>query len=423
MGRGTHELKLRTLAIEWYQQRRTGFREICRRLARSEAWLAKWVQRFTAEGWPGLADRSRRPHRFRVQMPLSLVARVLALRRELEIHRTRRTRFRGVGASEIQDLLQLERRRVPSLSTIDRVLRRHHVRPQRARRHGGGQPYPWPRATQPGDLQQTDLVGPRYLSGPGGVTRFYSMHTIAIVGRGTGASQVRYKTADALCEHFVAAWAWLGLPRGSQIDNEMAATGGGKHAYGLSLVARVHLLLGVHVIFLPFGEPGRNPFVESFNASWQKYVLRYSCPDVRAVRRVSLAHWRFYHEQKIPRALRRSVDGARRPGKWLRLHRHELRALPRGVTLADYRDCRGGLQLPIARGRVSWIQKVDADGHITVNARPYGVGKRLTGHYVQATLFTHRHELVIHDGTRQRLKAFAFPLTERIVPPLVAPSR
>jgi hypothetical protein len=324
-----------------------------------------------------------------------------------------------VGANEIQDLLQLKRRHVPSLSTIERILRRHQVQPQRARRHGGGQPYPWPRARRPGDLQQTDLVGPRYVRGPRGVTRFYSIHTIAIVGRGTWASQVRHKTADALCEHFVATWAWLGLPRVSQLDNEMAATGGGKHAYGLSLVARLHLWLGVHLIFLPFGEPGRNPFVESFNASWQKYVLRYTCADLRAVRRVSVAHWRFYHDQKIHRALRRSVEGARRPGEWLQRHRRELRALPRGFTVARYRDRRGRLQLPIARGRVSWIQKVDADGHITINARPYFMGKRLTGHYVQATLVTYRRRLVIYDVEGHRLKTFTFPLAERIVAPRV----
>lgn len=416
------ELKLRSLAIEWHQ-RGTPFTAICQRLQRSHRWLSKWLKRFQGGGRAALVDCSRRPHRLRAGTPLALVQRIVALRHELEIHRTRRTRFRGVGANEIQDVLQLERRRVPSLSTIERILRRHHVRPQRARRHGGGQPYPWPRATRPGDLQQTDLVGPRYLRGPRGPTRFYSIHTIAIVGRGTWASQVRYKTAEALCEHFVAAWTWLGLPRVSQIDNEMAATGGGRHAYGLSLVARLHLWLGVHVMFLPFGEPGRNPFVESFNASWQKYVLRYTCHDLRAVRRVSLAHWRFYHEQKIHRALRRSVEGARRPGDWLRVHRHELRAVPRGFTLARSRNARGSLRLPIARGRVSWIQKVDADGHISINARPYFVGKRLTGHYVQATLSTHRQRVVVYDVNHHRVKTFAFPLAERIVRPLIRPPR
>ncbi len=422
MPRRTDEVKLRTLALDWYQNG-VRFTEICQRLSRSETWLAKWIRRFATERRAGLQDRSRRPHRCRARISERMTAKILALRRELEHHRTWRTRFRGVGASEIQDVLRLEHPRVPGLSTIERVLRRHHVRPQRARRHGGGQPYPWPRATRPGDLHQTDLVGPRYLRGPRGVTRFYSMHTIAIVGRGTWASQVRAKTADALCEHFVAAWGWLGVPRVSQIDNEMAATGGGKHAYGLSLVARLHLLLGAHVVFLPFGEPGRNPFVESFNASWQKYVLRTPCADLRAVRRVSHAHWRFYHEQKVHRALRRSVDGARRPGDWLHLHRPELRGLPPGFALTRYRDPRGRLQLPIARGRVSWIQKVDADGHILINARPYLVGKRLTGHYVQATLFTHRRAVVVCDVTRRRVKTFAFPLSERAMSPLVPPSR
>jgi transposase len=416
------ELKLRTLAIQWHQ-RGVRFTEICRRLGRSEAWLAKWLQRFRAGRWPALAGLSRRPRRLRAVVAPALVTRIVGLRRELEAHRTRRTRFRGVGALEIQDLLREERRRLPSVSTIERILRRHHVRPHRARRRPTSQPYPRPRASRPGDLQQTDFVGPRYVRGPTGATRFYSIHTIAIVGRGMWATQVRYKSADALCAHLVGAWSWLGLPRVSQSDNEMAATGGGRHPFGVSLVVRLHLLLGVHLVFLPFGEPGRNPFIESFNASWQKYVLRHSCIDLRAVRRVSAAHWRFYHERKIHRALRRSTDGARTPGEWLVVHREELRGVPRGFALAAYRDARGQLAFPIARGRVSWIQKVDADGQISINARPYFVGKRRTGQYVQATLLTQAHALVIYDVRHHRLKTFPFPLGGPIVAPVVRPGR
>ena len=160
MPRHADELKVRTLALEWYQKG-VRFSEICQRVSRSETWLAKWIRRFTTEGAGGLADRSRRPRQCRAPTSQQVILKILAVRRELEQHRTRRTRFRGVGASEIQEVLQLERRRVPGLSTIERVLRRHHVRPHRARRHGGGQPYPWPRATRPGDVQQTDFVGPR----------------------------------------------------------------------------------------------------------------------------------------------------------------------------------------------------------------------------------------------------------------------
>lgn len=417
------ELKLRTLALEWYGQG-TRFTEICRRLRKSDAWLSKWIRRFRTGGWAGLASRSRRPHRVRAPTPPGLVARILALRRELEAHRTRRTRFRGVGAAELQELLHTERHRVPSISTIERVLRRHQIRPHRARRRAGAQPYPHPRARRPGDLQQTDLVGPRYVRGRGGgVSRFHSIHTVAVVGRGIWASQVRHKTADALCRHFVAAWRWLGVPRVSQIDNEMAATGGGRHAFGLSLVVRLHVLCGVHLVFLPPGEPGRNPFVESFNRGWQAHVLSHHCEDLRAVRQVSHSYWRFYHERKRHRALTVAADGTPFPGAWLRRHRRALRGLPPSFSLEAYRDRRGRLALPVAQGRVSWIQKVDAEGHVTLNARRYFVGKRQTGQYVQATLFTHRHQVVVYSTGRRRLKSFTFPIAEPIVAPLLPQGR
>jgi len=415
------ELKLRSLAIQWYEQG-TPFTAICERLRRSRRWLAKWLRRFRQGGWASLADRSRRPHQVRCPTPAALARRILMLRHELEAHRTRRTRFRGVGAAEIQELLRLEGlRHPPGVSTIERVLRRHHVRPHRAHRYRRAQPYPHPRADRPGDLHQTDLVGPRYLHGRRGVTRFYSIHTVAVVGRGVWASQVRYKTAEALCGHFVAAWRWLGVPRVSQIDNEMAATGGGRHAFGLSLVVRLHLLCGVHLVFLPPGEPGRNPFVESFNRGWQARVLMHHCEDLCAVRRVSRSYWRFYHEQKRHRALTVAVEGTPWPGPWLQRHRRTLRWLPPRFSLDRYRSARGQLTLPIARGRVSWIQKVDAEGEITINARPFFVGKRYTGQYMQATLFPHRQRVIVYSTSRRRVKSFAFPISDPIMAPVLPP--
>ena len=422
MGRHNDESKRRKQAVEWHQKG-ISFTTICRRLRRSKGWLSKWLHRFLTNGWTGLRGRSRRPRCVRAAAPLRVVQRILAIRAELEARRTRRTRFRGVGALEIQELLRQERRRVVSLSTIERILRRHRVPPWRARRQGGGQPYPTPRASDVGDLQQTDLVGPRYLRGPGGVTRFYAIHTIAAVGRGTWTSQVRYKTAEAFCQHFVEAWTWLGVPRCSQIDNEMAATGGQRYPFALSLVTRLHLLCGVHLIFVPPGEPGRNALIESFNGLWQARVLVHPCPDLRAVQRTSGGFHRFYHEHRPHRALTVREDGTRYPGPWLRRHEVELRWLPPTFSLAQYRNRRGALVLPVARGRVSWIQKVTADGTIDVNARPYFVGKRYTGQYVQATLLTHRRQLVVSSGTRKGLKHFAFPLAGPIIAPLLPPVR
>lgn len=151
----------------------------------------------------------------------------------------------------------------------------------------------------------------------------------------------------------------------------MAATGGGRYPTAFSMVMRLHLLLGVHLLFIPPGEPGRNPHVESFNALWQDRVLCHPCADLAARRRVDPAFGRFYHFGKPHRALRTAKDGTRYPGHWLEQHRPQLRPLPSSFTLARYRDRDGRLCLPLAHGRVSFIRRVDNAGDIDVNGRHY----------------------------------------------------
>jgi transposase len=419
MTRDELEHAQRRHAIELHGQG-VGFTAILERLGRSRGWLAKWLRRFAAEGWPGLRSHRRAPHRQPRAVAPPLGDRILALRQELEGHRTRSARFAGIGAEAIR--LELERRpggAVPALRTIERILQRHGY-PHRAVpfRQGGGEPYPALRTRDPGDLHQTDLVGPRHLRGRHGVTRFYSLHTVAVVGRSVATSQARHKTAAFLCTHFVHAWQTLGVPRASQIDNEMAATGGGRYQYAFSHVMRLHLLCGVHLVFLPPGEPGRNPHVESFNALWQARVLRHPCPDLRALRQVSAAFLGYYHFRKPHRALRVATEGTRYPGVWLQQHQAALRPLPAGFSLTQYQDRQGRLVLPLARGRVSFIRKVDADGQIDLNGWAYFVGKRLTGCYVTATIFPHRQELVVKQA-HSVYKRFPFCISEPVVAPLL----
>ena len=425
MADDTYEHLLRCKAVELHRKG-LGVRTILARTGRSRGWLAKWLQRFRAEGWVGLRARSRAPHRWPRAVSARMVARVLTVHAELGSPRRRAGRFAGRGAEAVR--LELESRRVrplPALRTVERLLQRHGAtRRDPPPRSGGGEPYPAPRAHRPGDLHETDLVGPRHLRGPRGVTRFYTVHTVAVVGRGAATRQGRHKTAAFLCDHFVRAWRELGVPRVSQIDNEMAATGGGRHPGALSVVIRLHLLVGAHLVFIPPGEPGRNAHVESFNALWQARVLRHPCPDLRALRRTAGAFLRYYHLRKPHRALRAAADGTRLPGPWLVRHRRHLRPLPSRFALAGYRDARGHVRLPLARGRVSFIRKVDAHGRIEIPGLAYFVGKRLTGRYVTATLFTHRAEVVVKQGGRIH-KRFPFPIGEPMVAPWLplAPGR
>ena len=401
-------------------RRGQSFSAVARVLQRCRAWVAKWWARYRRAGRGGLHDRSRRPRRIRRRTAAALVALILRIRGELVAHRTRRTAFAGRGAEAIRWALeQRQVRQLPSLRTIERLLQQHGcTRRARRPRRGRGQPCPAPRATAVGAVQQTDLVGPRHVRGPGGITRFFAFHTLELLSRAVAASYARAKDTEAFCAHFLHAWAALGVPRFSQVDNELTLVGGHPAGFTFSQVLRLGLLLGVHWWFIPLGEPGRNPDIESFNGLWQARVLRrHACPDLPAVRRTSGRFLGYYHTRKPHRALRVAAHGSRFPGAVLAAARAQCRPLPPGFTLARYRDPRGALHLPLARGRLSFVRRVTEAGSIALPGGAYRIGRRLAGQYVVATLYTHRRELVVKLEGRV-VKRFPVPIREPVVAPL-----
>lgn len=412
------EYARRCKAIELLRQG-TRFVAVARAVGRGQAWLARWWGRYRREGRVGLRDRSRTPRRVWRRTAPRLVALVLRVRAELVAHRSRRTAFAGRGADAIRwELEQRGVRRRPSLRTIERILQRHGcTRRERRRRRGTARPCPAPRAVAVGAVHQTDLVGPRHVRGPRGVTRFFAFHTLDLVSRAAAASYRGDKGTEAFCGHFLHAWRLLGVPAVSQLDNELAVVGGNPSGFTFSQVLRLGVLLGVHWWFIPPGEPGRNPDIESFNGLWQGRVLdRHRCPDLAAVRRTSARFLR-YHHGTPHRRLRVATQGSRFPGVVLAAARPQLRPVPAGFSLAPYRDAQGALHLPLARGRISFVRRVGGAGTIALPGGSGRVGRRLAGQYVVATLYTHRREIVVKLEGRV-VKRFPCPIPEKPVPPL-----
>ena len=415
-----NEYERRCKAIQLHKEG-YGFNKILQLVQRSKRWLSKWLKRFKEHGLKGLQDKSRAPRRIWRKTPEHMVKKILSLRAELESHKSRRSTFSGIGAEVIHwELKQRNICKIPAISTIANILSRHGKTGRvKIKRNHNNQPYPSIKAERMGDIHQTDIVGPRHLRGPKGVTRFYSFHTLDVAGHTAFTSQFPDKQTISLCRHLVEAWRSTGVPKISQVDNEMAATGGGRYPYSLSQVIRLHLLLGIHLVFIPQGEPGRNASVESFNGLWQERVLRrHNCPTLTSLRRTSESFLRYYHYKKPHRGLTQKEHGTRFPGI-LRDHLWKsLRHLPKGFTLKRYIDSNGHLNIPIAKGEVSFIRKIDSHGKIEVNGFPYFIRRKLEGQYVMASIFTHRKRLVVKQENKI-IKSFPFPIKGHIVSPLL----
>ncbi|GAA4544644.1 IS481 family transposase [Pseudonocardia xishanensis] len=119
---------------------------IAEQLGVSRATVHKWIRRYRAEGWAGLADRSSRPHHSPTRTAVEVEDRVLALRAAARRGPVFLARELGLVAS-----------------TVGRILRRRQVMPLRAldpitgipvRRQHSGRRYEHPR---PGDLVHIDV--------------------------------------------------------------------------------------------------------------------------------------------------------------------------------------------------------------------------------------------------------------------------
>jgi len=419
-----NEYEKRCKAIQLYKKGH-GFNNILQLVQRGRFWLSKWLRRYKEQGLDGLKNQSRAPKQIWRKTSEHIVKKILSIREELESHKTRRSAFSGIGAEVVHwELKQRKVRKLPAISTIAKILSRNGKTGKiKTKRNNNNQPYPSIKAEKMGDLHQTDLVGPRHIRGPKGVTRFYSFHTVDVAGHTAFASQFTDKQTISLCRHLIETWRFMGIPKVSQMDNEMAATGGGRYPYSISQFIRLHLLMGIHLVFIPQGEPGRNATVESFNALWQERVLRrHSCPTLSVLRRTSERFLRYYHYEKPHRSLTQKEHGTRFSGILKDRRWKDVRHLPKRFDLDKYIDPKGRLNIPIAKGKVSFIRKVDSHGRIEVNGSTYFIRRKLEGQYVIATIFTQRKRLVVKQDNRV-IKSFSFPIKGHIVNPLLPITR
>lgn len=354
--------------------------DICRDLERSTSWFDNWWAEYRSDPQTDFADHSRAPHTSPHRTRASVEQAVVTARQTLEAAKTPDTKYGLIGAQAVQGHLEhLGIKPLPSAPTIQRILARHHL----THPIGAGNDsayYPWPVAWAVNAIQATDIIT-RYLRGGEEIDNF---HTIDLYSQAVHLTQQADRSSATTCGHLLKTWGRLGLPLMHQFDNEAAFCGGHTHPRVIGRVVRLCLFCGIEPIFTPFYEAKRNYQIETFHSVWvAAFWSREEFTDQAQVQAEAptFAHW--YHRVYQPPALQGNTPAQMRQG------------IPLTRLTTDLRRLIPIEQLPVTAGRIHFMRKVDATGHIELLNETWSVGPKWIGEYVRVTVNTAQQTLTL----------------------------
>lgn len=363
---------------------------ICKALGRSRRWFYKWLKRYDPgnSGWA--YSLSRAPKNISHKIPQPIADAVCEVRKRLL-----KTKYAQKGAFAIQwQLKQLGIKPLPEIWTINRILKRQGLvdNPVYSPR---AIPYPAVQATQPNDVHQFDLVGPRYLRSK---ERFYGAHLIDPFSNAVALKALPSKHDIHIVQAIVAAWQHLGIPRTLQVDNELSFRGSNRYPRSFGLLIRLCLYLGVELLFIPQGEPWRNGTVEKFNDVYDKLFLRpQQFSSLKHLER-ELPVFESFHN----RHHRYAKLGQRTP--WAVHTAGAKRLLPKSFALQRR-------LIPWREGKISFIRLTDRRGAAQFFSERFVVAPALVHEYVQGTIFTKLGLLKFyHQG--KLIKVYRYPVNK-----------
>ena len=366
---------------------------IGRELGRSREWVRVWLQRYEAEGEAGLVERSRRPHTSRSRLPQATVDEIVLVRRFLESDRHANRGPKAVAA-------EIERRSiidaVPSLASIKRVIAVEGLaRPYRKRRRSSASILGLPEVTDPGVWQQADWVQDRWLEG--GI-RFSSLQIGDVGSHMMSCGQHRRRTQSAAVRQLTEqAWPQMSIPLAMGVDNAFSKTTHRNNPWTSWI--RVLLLLGVEAIISPPNSLGFTNHIEAVNWLWQDRTINRH--HYTSLERLTADNHRFLDWANTRRAILNPARcGTRYPVEYVTTRTDTLRWPPPGFNIDNYPLKKGTLQIPLAKGRITFLRHINPGHTITIAHTNWPVtGKLPTGALVVAAINTATSQLEIrHQG-------------------------
>ena len=181
--------------------------EVAAQLNRTGLWVRKWRNRYRQEGYAGLSDRSRATKRVRNQTPCPVRERTIQARMALEYRAQNGQGLKYIGARAIRHwLMEQGDKQIPSVATIERILREAGLTQGKAQRMEKQIAYPHLSPQRPHQLIQVDIV-PHFLRGGKAITCFNAIDVVSHYP--TGRSDERRRATDAAA-FLVHVWQTLG---------------------------------------------------------------------------------------------------------------------------------------------------------------------------------------------------------------------
>lgn len=375
-------------------------------LSYSRSWAYKWWGRFNQAGWEGLKSQPRAPHHHPNRMPEKTKQKILEIRVELEKEAQKPEALSYIGASAICGrMLERGLKIIPSISTIEKVLREAGASKPRRTPTEPTPVYPRLHVEQPHRLTQMDIV-PQYLSGG---TLVHCFNALDVVSRYPEGKPYERKSTDEVLDFCLKTFQSIGIAEYTQMDNESSFNGGRTHPYVIGRVPRWMLLVGTELIYSPFYHPESNAFVERFHQDYSQNVWQKT--QLQHLAHVQQTSARFFGRYRLSR--HHSELHGQSPAS---LHfANPPHLLPKDFILPK--------PLPITEGKIHFMRAVSEDQTIPVFNVNWSAGLAQPHQGVWATLFitTRGARLAIYDQPPDALKqqCFAnhpFPLSEPVLP-------
>jgi transposase InsO family protein len=347
----TCTMRERELFIDAWLEHDCTVARLCERFGISSKTGYKWINRFKAEGLPGLSDRSRARHTQSHRTPEAVVEQILRLKHS----------HPDWGPVTIGSALYRDQpdRDWPVDSTIGEILKRHGlVKPRRKRHKVPPQSQPLAHATAPNEVWSADYKG-QFRLGDGSlcypltISDNHSRLLLCCQGLPGPRLVPSMKTYKQVFREY-------GLPRRIRTDNgfpfAMVTLG------GLTPLTVWLVKLGIIPERIEAGCPQQNGRHERMHRTLKAATASPPRGSLSAQQRAFNRFRKEFNEERPHQSLGRGVCPAD-------IHQPSPRAYPEKLSEIYYAD---GLE----------VRKVKGGGYIMFNGHPYYVTRQLVGEHV-----------------------------------------